>query len=183
MKQQRNFFALPEDLLPVFEAVESKITVSYTLIGMFDAPDLTPVRAGQALPSLHSPASGSSVNCATYLVLPADVAVEVRQVQMKTGHTRFAVDQLLNPSSITLTHGGFDNFMTLISGRVATASDAAQAKRLQSAFSKAIGKRFKRVNTYWVGAKAMQHFQRGGRLTSNASSPPEYDLALPRFQL
>lgn len=174
---QRHFFALPDDLLLVFEAVESKAAVSYTLAGVFDTPELSPVHAGRALPSLYLPAPGSSTDCATYLVLPVEVAVQIRPVPTSLGPTRFAVDQLFNPASVTLSHGGFDANLALISGRVATASDAPQARRLQSAFSNAIGKLFERVNAYWVGPKAMEHFQRGGRLTFNASSPPEFDLA------
>lgn len=179
---QRHFFALPDDLALVFDAVESKTAVSYALAGIFDTPDVTSLYAGRALPSLHVPAAGSSMDCATYLVMPADVAVQVRPVPTSLGPTRFAIDQLLNPASVTLSHGGFDANMTLISGRVATASAAPQAKRLQSAFANAIGKLFERVNAYWVGLKAMEHFQRGGRLTHSASSPPEYDLAPARAQ-
>jgi len=179
---QRHFFALPDDLFPVFEAVEGKTAVSYTLAGIFDTPDLSSVHTGQALPSLNLPASGSSVNCATYLVTPVDVAVQVRPIPTAFGPTRFAIDQLFNPVSVTLIHGGFDANLTLISGRVATASGVPQAVRLQSAFTNAIGKLFKRVNAYWVGPKAMEHFQRGGRLTHNASSPSEYDLAPARVQ-
>ncbi|MET3493473.1 hypothetical protein [Variovorax boronicumulans] len=179
---QRHFFALPGDLLLVFDAVESKAAVSYTLAGIFDTPDVTSVHAGRALPSLRVPAAASSIDCATYLVMPADVAVQVRPIPTSLGATRFAIDQLLNPASVTLSHGGFDVNMTLISGRVATASDALQARRLQSAFANAIGRLFERVNAYWVGPMAMEHFQRGGRLTHNASSPSEYDLAQARAQ-
>lgn len=179
---QRHFFALPEDLLPVFDLLESRAAVSYTLAGIFDTPDVSSVLAGRAIPSLHLPAASSSIDCPTYLVTPAGVAVHVRPVPISGGPIRFAIDQLLNPASITLSHRGFDAKGTLISGRVASASDTPQAKKLQSACSYAIGKLFERVNAYWVGPKAMEHYQSGGRLTHSASSPPEYDLARARVQ-
>ena len=179
---QRHFFALPDDLVAVFAAAESRTAVCYTLAGIFDMPDVASVHAGSELPSLHLPAAGSSMDCATYLVTPVDIPLRVRPVPTSAGPTRFAIDQLFNPDSITVSHGGFDANMTLISGRVATASDTPQAKRLHSAFANAIGKLFTRVNAYWVGPKAMEHFQRGGRLTHNSSSPPEYDLAPARVQ-
>lgn len=179
---QRHFFALPDDLLALFAAAEGRTAVCYTLAGIFDMPDMVAVHAGRELPSLYLPAAGSSIECATYLVTPVDIAVRVRPVPMSAGPTRFAIDQLFNPDSITVSHGGFDTNMTLISGRVATVSDTPRAKTLQSAFTNAIGKLFNRVNAYWVGPKAMEHFQRGGRLTHNASSSPEYDLAPVRVR-
>jgi hypothetical protein len=46
MSTQRHFFAAGDDLLPVFESVEAKRSLSYTLCGLFPTRELTSVAAG-----------------------------------------------------------------------------------------------------------------------------------------
>lgn len=177
---QRHFFALPDDLVEVFEQVESRRALSFVLAGMFETQHFEAFHAGAGLPTLRLPASRQSIECPTYLVLPVSTRVNVRSVPQRAGGTRYAIDQLENPDSVTLTHGGLYSEGVLISGRVATISSTVVGKQLQAAFSNAIGKLFGKVNAFYVGAGAMQLLRGGGRLTQNASSPPEYDLQKPR---
>jgi len=176
---QRHFFAFPDDLLPVFDRVEQKHRIAYTPTGLFESSRFISYPAGASLPALRVEAEGSSINCTTYLVNPATVPVHVRAAPQGAGHTRYAIDQLANLETITLTLGGLHHSGALISGRVATASQTVVAKTLQSAFSRAIGALFTRVNTFYVGPRALVLLQRGGRLTHSISSSPEYNLALP----
>jgi len=90
----------------------------------------------------------------------------------------YAVDQLQNPDSIVLTHGGPYAPEVIIAGRVGTASATRVAKALQSSFSNAIAKLFTRINAYYVGPGAARSFELGCRLTHSVSSPAEYNLAL-----
>ena len=175
---QRHFFALTDDLLQVFDRVEQKHQLAYTLSGMFASPAFRSYAAGASLPALGAEVEASSINCATYLVNPATEPVQVRAVAQREGATKYAIDQSANPNAIALTLGGLHSSGALISGRVATASITVVAKTLQSAFSRAIAAQFTRVNAFYVGPGALALLQRGGRLTHSVSSPPEYDLAL-----
>jgi hypothetical protein len=177
---QRSFFASPDDLLSVFERVESRHSLSFVLAGMFETSQFALFHAGAALPTLRLPADRQSIGCPTYLVLWGSTPVNVRSVRQRTGGTRYAIDQLENPDSITLTHGGFHSPNVLISGRVATVSVTPTGKKLQSAFSNAIAKQFTRVNAFYVGPEAYELLRQGCRLTFNADTPPEYDLERPR---
>ena len=103
--------------------------------------------------------------------------MKVRPVPQTVGGIRYAVDQLVNPYSITFNHGGFFSPTILLYGRVDTVSDEETAIRLYRAFANAIGKSFKRVRAFWVGPDAYEHFRHGCRLTIGANSPTEYDLA------
>lgn len=176
---QRHFFAFPDDLLLVFARVEQKHELAYTLTGMFESPTFRSYSTGASLPALGAEAGPSSVNCATYLVSPAVIQVHVRAVPQRAGGTRYSIDQLANPDTITLTLGGLHSSGALISGRVATASRSDSAKLLLSAFSRAIAAQFTRVNAFYVGPDAMSLLRRGGRLTHSVASPPEYNLAQP----
>ena len=177
---RRQFFALPSDLLSVFDRAEAKGPFSYTLTGLFEKPQLQVYSSGANLPSLHLPAASQSHVCATYLVTPAALRVTVRSVPQRAGGVRYAVDQLMNADSTTFTHGGLHSPEVLISGQVATVSDTQIAKKIQSAFSNAIAKLFSRVNAVYVGPGAFELLQRGCRLTFNARAPREYDLERPR---
>jgi hypothetical protein len=174
---QRHFFATADDLVPVFELVESGLRLAYTPTGLFETSQQPRFISGKALPTLRKPAGASSINCPTYLVTPAGTRVVVRTVPQRAGGVRYAVDQLANADSVALTHGGLFSPEILISGRVATVSKTPGAKEIQAAFSKAIGKLFKRVGAFHVGPEAAQLFDGGCRLTQSAKSPREYDLA------
>jgi len=175
---QRHFFALSNDLLPVFDRVEKKHSLAYTLCGMFESAAFRSFENGASLPALGEEAGSSSINCETYLVCPTLVPVQARALPQLIGGTKYAIDQLANPDTVTLSLGGLHPSGTLISGRVATTSQSVAAKTLQSAFARAIGAQFTRVRAFYVGPSALMLLQRGGRLTQNISSPPEYNLAL-----
>jgi hypothetical protein len=176
---QRHFFATPSDLQPVFERAAAKSPFRFTLTGLFDSPVPKIFPSASLLPSLGQPAAVQTVACPTYLITPVGVEVRVRPVPQSVGGTKYAVDQLQNADSVTFTHGGLFATGVFISGRVATASNTPTAKRLQSAFSNAIGKLFVKVNSFYVGPDAYKLLQQGCRLTSNANSPPEFDLERP----
>jgi hypothetical protein len=175
---QRHFYATGDDLRPVLESVERKHSVAYTLTGLLKSGELTTVSSVAAIATLGSPAPDPNA-CGgyAYLVTPADVQVVIREVPQQAGGIRYAVDQLANPISITLIHGGFYAPDILLHGRVASCSDHAAATKLYRAFAVAIAKNFTRVRGFYVGPKAVELFHLGCRLTIGANSPREYDLA------
>ena len=178
---QRHFYATPSDLEPVLQRAESRGPFRYALTGLFDSPKVE-LFSSASLPTLGQPAASQSVICPTYLVIPADSEVSVRAIPQAAGGVMYAVDQLHNPDSATLTHGGFHRPGVLISGRVAPVGATPTAKRVQAAFSNAIGKLFVRVNAFYVGPGAHQLLEQGGRLTFNVGAPKEYDLERPSVE-
>jgi len=175
---QQQIFALPEDMLHVFELVEARHSLRYTLTGLFASAQVTSVLRGADIPSLHLPAANTSTLCPSYLVTHAQANPSVRGVPQQSGAVLYAIDQLQNPDSTVLTHGGLFSSDVLISGRVGTGSTSLVATQLQSSFATAITKVFTRVNAFYVGPEAVRLFQRGCRLTANVFSPAEYNLAV-----
>jgi hypothetical protein len=175
---QRHFYATAGDLLSLFQRVESKRRLAYTLTGMFTSSGLNTVYSGSAIPTLLSPAPGSSAASGySYLVTDANQPVVVREVPQRAGGLRYAVDQLLNPESVTLLPGGIFPPNVLLYGSVGTASTTPSSVKLQRAFASAIGKLFQRVRAYYVGPQALELWHGGYRLTIGADSPSTYDLA------
>jgi hypothetical protein len=169
---QCNFFASGADLLPVLEQVERKHRVIYVAAGLFTSSALAPVELGAVLKAIDRSSD------AAYLVTPATVKVQIRPVPQRSGEILYAVDQSTNPLSITLRPGGMAGTNVLLPGVVGTVSKKAESVELHRAFASAIGKCFKRVQSYWVGPAALTLLAQGVRLTHSAKAPRQYDLVL-----
>ncbi|MDR3637834.1 MAG: hypothetical protein P4L84_28770 [Isosphaeraceae bacterium] len=177
---RRHFYATAEDLLAVFDRVEARSRLAYTLTGLFETSELTTAHSGATIPTLHSPAPRpGAIAGFNYLVTAADEPVVVREVPQRGGGTRYAVDQLANPRSVALMPGGVYPPNVRLYGRIGTASDAEFSLRLYRAFAGALGKLFRRVGAYHVGRQAEGLWLGGQRLTIGADSPPDGDLAVP----
>jgi hypothetical protein len=180
MSRQRLFFAAGDDLLPVFETVERKRDLTYTLCGLFVSRQCASISAGREIPSLRSPAPHpSAIACPQYLVSAAGTPLTVREVPQMAGGVLYAIDQLANPDSVIIQPGGMYAPDVLLHGRVATASSTPLAALLQRAFASAIAALFQHIRAFYVGPEAQKLWRRGCRLTPSAQSPRGYDFAEP----
>ena len=85
----------------------------------------------------------------------------------------------MNADSIELLPGARHESGAILYGRIATCSDSAASGKLFGLFKRAIGKRFRKINAFWVGPKAEEAWRQGARLTIGLASPQEYDLREP----
>lgn len=176
---QRNFYATPNDLLPVLNHIEAKLQLAYTLTGLFDKEVQETHANGSTLPTLAKWLNAeNAIASPAYLVTERSLPIQGRVIEQHDGSKKYAVDQLLNHDSVVFQHGGFYTAKILISGRVATVSDTPAAKKIQRAFSNILAKNFTRVKAYWVGQEALTLMQQRTRLTDCAGSPSEFDLKL-----
>ena len=172
-----HFFATAEDLLPIFFEIEARRQLSYTLTGHITKPEVASYHRGNDLPTLHQPTtSEAAANCPSYLVTQVEQPVNLRKLPPYAGQNRWAVDQLANPDSTVLWHGGVFEGKLLLHGRVATTSKSSIAQSLQRAFDSQIRRHFSKIKAFYVGRKAEQLLDSGFRLTIAAQSPSEYDL-------
>jgi hypothetical protein len=175
---QRMFYATADDLLPVFERVEERYSLAYTLRDLSETPSLTTVYSGSAIPTLRAPAPmANAIGGYQYLATPADVPISLREVPQVHGGTRYTFDQATTPSSVEVTPGGFFRPDVLLYGRVATISVTPFSQQVYRAFASAIAAHFVRIRAFYVGPHAADLFHTGCRLTIGADSPPEFDLA------
>lgn len=172
-----HFFALPEDIRPVMDAVESRRALKYTLTGHHTSPDVACFLSARCIPTLGAPAPcTSAVSCPSYLVTDRGKLVVPSAIQMLDGTTCWAIDQLENPDSTVFWHGGLCEGGVLLHGRVDTASTSPVARSLQRAFSREIRKQFRRIGAFFVGERAEALLDMGVRLTLSLQAPREYDL-------
>jgi hypothetical protein len=172
------FFGTADDLLPVFERVEKRQRLEYTLRGLLETPTLVTVYSGADIPTLRSPApNANAIGGYQYLATASGASVRLREVPQIRGGIRYTFDQATTPDSVEVTPGGFFRPDVLLNGRVATISTTAFSKQAYRAFASAIATYFVRIRAFYVGPQAADLFHRDCRLTSGADSPREYDLA------
>jgi hypothetical protein len=176
--KQRHFFATKEDLIPVLAAFDAKHDVKYVLTGLLFSPELTVYTSGGSIDTLAVPARhANAVNGYNYLITPANEPVRIRNCPQTKGGIRYAVDQLINPRTICLLHGGFFSPDILLYGKVGTVSDDPIALKLYRAFCGLITKQFTHIRAFWVGRDAEKLLDSGCRLAIGADSPRDFDLA------
>lgn len=171
------FFATADDLLAVLLGVEAKHAVVYTPCEHIHEPRAEHYRTARDLPTLFRPQPfESAVAGPAYLVTEAGTEVVLRQLSRYEDQDRWAVDQLANPDSTVLRHGGLFKENVLLHGEVRTAYKTTAAQRLQRAFDAAIRKHFVKVRAFYVGPAAEALLDSQCRLTAAEQCPPEFDL-------
>jgi hypothetical protein len=172
------FFAVENDLLPVFERVENEMPLKYVLTGHMPTAAYQSFARGTDLPNLGIATASSETACDTFLVTKRAAPITLRPIRYTSGIEVFAVDQLLNPDTVTLTPGGVWDKDIVLNGRVATASESLIAQDLMKRFHAAVKKHFRKVKAFWVGPKAFELLNAGKRLAGAAQSPRLYDLTI-----
>jgi hypothetical protein len=171
------FFATGDDLLPVLLSVEAKRAVFYTRCEHIHEPNADHFCTAGDLPTLFQPQPyESAVLGPAYLVTEAGTDVVLRPLSCYEGKDRWSIDQLANPDSTVLRHGGLFKENVLLSGEVRTAYKTTVAQRLQRAFDTVIRKHFVKIQAFYVGPAAEALFDSGCRLTAAEQCPPEFDL-------
>jgi hypothetical protein len=170
----RHFFATAADLLPGFTRFEQACAVRYVETGHFDARTAPEYRSGTQIPDLGLAASGRPTS--SFLVVGSTTPIIFREIHLRAGGIKFAVDQLENADSTVFWPGGLWNSDVLIAGRIATTGVTNTAKELQRVMVRTLTRGFRRVGAFWLGSEALSMFEAGARLTADAQMPREYDL-------
>src|SRR5205809_2899149 len=124
------FFATADDLLPVLLSVEARHAVVYTPGGHIYEPRADHYRTARDLPTLFRPQPfESAVSGPVYLVTEVGAEVILRKLPPYEGRDRWSVDQLANPDSTGLRHGGMYGQNVLLPGEIRTASKTKVAAR------------------------------------------------------
>jgi len=172
------FFATLVDIKPVLEEMESLLAVSYYKTGLFDNRDIEFYKTAFDFPNLGYTLHGDWIGTDSYLVMPKEELLYIRNVPQRAGGTKYAVDQQVNPASVTLNLGG--QFLKkqdiLVAGKIGTISESAFALDYFKKFSSMV-KRFKRIGSFYVGPEAEKKLKSGWRLVTDERRDKAYDLA------
>jgi hypothetical protein len=177
--KQIMFFADLADMEPILRKVESSLNIHYFKTGMFDSREIPHYESIFDAPNLGTTLSGDWNRVDSYLVMPEDTLLEIRDSPQRAVGVRYAVDQSANKRSIELKLGGIYKVEgnILVAGRIATISEGEFSLNVYKLFSSLIKKEFKRIGAFYVGKRAEEKLRTGWRLVTNDKSPKAYDLA------
>ena len=170
-----HFFATRADLLAITDHVENIAPLDYVRTG--HQPTQRIIRLGSArdIPGFGTADHESAAACESWLVVPRGSHVEPRLIRHVDG-PQYAIDQMENDESITLSAGGRWRDAMLLSGRVATVAPSHVARTLLRRFESVIRKRFEKIGAFRVSPGAAQLLDSGFRLCMAEQSPATYDL-------
>jgi hypothetical protein len=178
--RQIMFFLILEDIELSIKSIETEVDIRYYKTGLMDDRTVPSYISIFNAPDIGYTLHGDWNRIDDYLVMQKETSLNIRKIPQKTGETKFAVDQLLNPKSIELKLGGIlkekDN--VIVAGRVATVSEDEVSNKLFKLFSFKIKNEFKKIGSFYIGKKAEEKLKLGWRLVTNEKLPREYDLAL-----
>jgi hypothetical protein len=168
------FYATADDISSIVSAVLVQSPMTFVQTDLYEQ---CPVLAEwQDIAGLFGIAvAGDQAREPTFLVLSGAQFVP-RAVPQRDGSTKVAADQIRNPKSIILRPGGKWHDEAIIAGQVSTISEDTDSVALWNCFAQVIKKRWKKIQSYYVGTEALNFLRGGGRLTFNIKSPSEYDL-------
>ena len=176
--KQLYFYATSPDILEVIATLEAEQPIKYYQAGL-RRPDETKVYSSLLHVGIGEVDAGENNYCPGYIILPENVAVQLRTVPQYNGETKVAIDQKLNPSSIYFRPcGKYSRGQAIIEGSLGTISTDPLSIDLFKTFSKHIRSRFVKIEKAFVGKNAMHFLQLGWRLTQNLQSPRASDIQL-----
>ncbi|MCC3157422.1 hypothetical protein LJ737_09230 [Hymenobacter sp. 15J16-1T3B] len=169
------FFATKHDLLPFIIDVESRLAVRYCATGLFDTSDVLYYSSLALVPELGI-AEQVSAQSPNYLVLASNSTIQTRAIPQRKGSVNYAIDQLINPDTITIRPGGIFRAEVLIEGTIGTASKSKYALSTYKFFRRTLTKHFKKLEFgCYIGSEAESFLKQGWRLVQSELQPKEYD--------
>jgi len=175
-QNQTIFYATTRDLAPVLLSLEEQKGLQYTLIGLFNVNKPQIYLSYIDIPNFGQTLYPTAVANPSYLLSLKRTALRVRDVPQAAGGIRFAIDQLWNEDTIVLRPGGRYEGNVVLYGMIGTVSDSVASKDLYRFAANVFRGHFERVQEFLVGSEALALSKAGTRLTTSASSPPEFDL-------
>lgn len=179
--KQTAFFATKEDLFSVMENIESKFDMEYIEMGIFNSQEII---RNRSLTDITNNGYTNFPNWISldnrFMLIERDIPLKIREVILKDGTKRYAIDPMLNIKSVELSTGGIytKKQNVLIAGRVGTVYDNDFSGCLYKAITAEMRKKFEKIDSFYVGITAKEKLKNGWRLVTSEKSPKERDLKM-----
>jgi hypothetical protein len=171
-------FSEISDIEPIFNEVEDCMKLHYFKTGLLDDSKIPHYDSFLKFPNLGFVSNGDWNHIDSYLAIPYEKNINVRDIPQKIGGIKYAVDQKINNESVFIKLGGIYNENILVAGVISTISEDEYSLKLFKLFSDKIKKRFSKIGSFFVGNNAKIRLESGCRLVTNEKSPSEYDLKM-----
>jgi len=176
MSRSLQIHATRSDWLECLAAAEAGRPLAYTLTGLFEEPVLSTFHGVASVPDFGIAKHGNTVLESGFLVHDVGSVIQIRDVPQRNASIRYAVDQLVNPTTIGVRPGGLFGDNVVIAGQLGTASDDPISSELFRLVARSVKKLFTKIKAYWVGPAAVEILDAGGKLSVSSETDPLYDL-------
>ena len=166
-------------MVTVSKEVEATIAIYYVKTGLFEGSTTKSFNYLSSIPDLGYTTELDWNKTDTFLVLPENNKIVVREVPQRSGGVRYAFDQMENGQSIVFKPSCISKRIenTLISGKIGTVHSDDFSKLLYSNFKKAVKSNFEKHQEFYLGSEALTLVKSGWKLTTNANLSEEFDLS------
>lgn len=154
------FYLTTDDVSQLLATFEQSVAVYYVAAGR-QVNGVQKFDSFLNLPSLGVAAGRQASLCDRYLVLPKETEVVVRSVQEVSGIEVPRIDELFNPSAMTLCPAGRFGHEAMVAGTCATIGKHTDSKMLYAAFARCLKKSCTPADGVWVGPQAADLARRG----------------------
>jgi hypothetical protein len=179
MKSKQIFiFSEISDIEPIFNEVEDCTKLHYFKTGLLDDSNIPHYDSFLKFPNLGFVSNGDWNHIDSYLAIPCENDVKIRDIPQKSGGIKYAIDQKINNESVLIKLGGIYNENILVAGVISTICSDEYSLKLFKLISGKIKKRFSKIGSFFVGERAKIRLESGCRLVTNDKSPTEYDLKI-----
>lgn len=176
--KQIMFFTTEKDIEPIMLSIESIYSVEYYEMGLFDDKKDAGFSSIMDIPEFGKPKIGDWNKDLRLLVLPKEQSLQIRQVPQQKGGIKYAIDALINQSSICIQVGGIFKEGILIAGTCGTVYSNDFSDNFFKLISSKIKKNFKKIDGFYVGLDAESKLREGWRLVTNEKLSEGFDLKI-----
>lgn len=140
--RQTHIFATRSDLIPGLAAAESELDIAYIRSdGLRADSSFKQIASLLDWEGLGRNSTGNHTDGYRFLIVSKDLRIKAKRRPQKVGGTRYAVDQGLNPDSVSFLPGGiYNDQQILVCGHIGTASDSTVSIALYKAFVRLVTK-------------------------------------------
>lgn len=172
------FFATLTDITPIIRVIEKSYPMKYYKMGLFDSKSSEYFNSVLEIPNFGTPLSGDWNKDLRVMAIPENLSLTIREVPQKKGDMKYAIDPLLNQTSICFQFGGIYREGILVAGNCFTTTSSEFALQVFKDFSTHMKRDFRRIDRFFIGKEAEQKLKEGWRLVQDEGISKEYDLTL-----
>lgn len=166
-------FAAENDLSELMLRLEESMALEY--VRASDTPSNLMFHTWSSIADIPAVSRTDAVKVVAspyYLVSARPVRWHSYVVRQRSGGRRYYIDQSKNPNSVVIRPGGVAAHGRILAGSVDTGSSAMASITLFNAIRDQITYRFRKVQSYWVGPRALELAQEGIRLITHSRNEP-----------
>ena len=178
--KQLHYFSTHNDFSEIIEIIEIKFKITYYHCMPNKSNEFPAYETYFEIPNIGINETGFWFFPNQYLIIPKNIALNIREVITSTGELNCSLNQIINPDSVSFHPSGVyeKEKDVLVSGCISTISESQFSLDIYKQMTKEIKKRFKRIGYAYVSPEAHENLKNGWRLVQDAKRRREFDLEI-----